>query len=254
MNIVELEHLVKSLLIILAAGLVAGVVCKRIGVALLAGYLIVGACIGQGGLHWVSPHDQQLENVAKAGALLLLFSVGIEFSWDELLRLGRYLVVGGTVQMTLTILAVAICLAGIGFAVRPAILIGAAVALSSTVLVFKALHEWGGVASPHGRRALGILLFQDIALVPLMLFAPLLTGEGESPDLTAYGILAIKSITFIALVVIVHYLLAQVLVPLMWRLRSLELLVLMTACLVGGVCYGAHELGLPPAVVHWPRG
>ncbi len=248
MELPELEQLVRSLILILAAGLVAGVICKRLGVALLVGYLVVGAVIGQGGLHWVSAHDANLENVARAGALLLLFSVGIEFSWDELLRLGRFLAIGGTVQMILTTIPTALFLIGFGIGWRPAMLVGSGVALSSTVLVFKALAEWGETTSPHGRRALGILLFQDLALVPLMLLAPLLTGGGPPPTALDYGLLALTSVTFIACVILLHYALARVIVPLLWELRSVELLVLMTACLVGGICYAAFQLGLPPAV------
>ena len=175
-----------DLLIVLAAGLVSGIVCKRIGVSLLAGYLIVGAVIGNSVLGLVSQENHELEYLARAGALFLLFSVGIEFSLEELVRLSRYFLVGGAVQMLAVALPLsAICLA-FGMPWNGAILAGFAGALSSTVLVFKGLAEWGQTASPHGRRAIGILLFQDVALVPLMLLIPLLTEAGTPPSIASY--------------------------------------------------------------------
>jgi CPA2 family monovalent cation:H+ antiporter-2 len=85
-NSVVVHQLVAGLLIVLAAGFVSGAICKRLGISLLVGYLVVGAVIGGGGFGLVSQENHELEYLARAGALLLLFSVGIEFSLDQLMR------------------------------------------------------------------------------------------------------------------------------------------------------------------------
>ncbi len=244
----DVEIFAIELLTILVAGLIAGTICKRIGVSLLVGYLVVGALIGRGVLDLVAQEDHELEYLARAGALLLLFSVGIEFSLEQLVRMGRFFVVGGAVQMVLV--AVPLIAACLAFGMTPiaAILAGSAGALSSTVLVFKALTEWGQTATPHGRRAIGILLFQDVALVPLMLLVPLLTHSGDSPTPLTYGVLAAKSTLFVLAVVALRQLISRWLIPQLAQLRSVELVVLFALSLLGGVCGAAIWLDLPPAI------
>lgn len=244
----DLSKNIFDLLIVLTAGLLAGAACKRLGVSLLVGYLVVGALIGEGGLGFVSQQHHELEYLARGGALLLLFAVGIEFSLEELLRLGRYFLLGGVVQMVLVAVPLAAVCWACGLSRPAAVLVGSAGALSSTVLVFKALAEWGQTATPHGRRAIGILLFQDVALVPLMLLVPLLTNQGDPPTLWAYLILASKSLVFVAAVLATRKVIGRWIVPALARLRSVELVVLFALCILGGVCWAAFRLGLPPAV------
>ncbi|MBL4886330.1 MAG: cation:proton antiporter [Planctomycetaceae bacterium] len=244
----DISTLMADLLIILIAGLLAGSVCKRVGISLLVGYLIVGALIGTGALGLVSQEQRELEYLARAGALLLLFSVGIEFSLEELVRLKRYFLIGGSVQMVLVAVPLIITCLAFGLSWNAAVLAGSAGALSSTVLVFKALAEWGQVATPHGRRAISILLFQDVALVPLMLLVPLLTNTGEPPSLTTYVVLAGKTLVFVTAVILVRQVISRWVVTTLIQLRSVELVTLFSLSLLGGVCWGAYWLGLPPAI------
>ena len=143
-----LGTLVYDLLIILTAGLIAGLVCRRLRVSVLVGYLVVGTLLGKGVLGWISDENHEIEYIAEAGVFLLLFSIGLEFSLDDLLRLGRNLVIGGSVQMLLVALPVMCILIGSGMEWRPAVLLAAATSFSSTVLVFKALSEWGQSSLP----------------------------------------------------------------------------------------------------------
>jgi len=250
-----LTILVYDLLIILAAGLVAAIACRRLHVSLLVGYLVIGALIGDGGLSWVSHDQHELEHIAEAGVFLLLFSIGLEFSLDELSRLGRNLLIGGSVQMLLVAVPVAaIFYWAMGIGPRPAALLAAAVAFSSTVLVFKALSEWGHASLPHGRRAIGILLFQDAALVPLLLFVPLLTGAGETISPTKVVSLAIVSATFVGAVILLRWLLARWAIPKLAAYRSPELVVLFMLVSLGSVTLAAHSIGLPPAMGAFAAG
>ncbi|NLY01422.1 MAG: sodium:proton exchanger [Rhodopirellula sp.] len=241
-------NLVLDLLLVLTAGLVSGIICKRLGISMLVGYLVAGAVIGHGGANLMPREAQELEYLARAGALLLLFSIGIEFSLEELMRLSRYFFVGGSVQMVLVAVPVVAAEMLLGMDAKPAILIGTATALSSTVLVFKALEEWGQASSPHGRRAVGILLFQDVALVPLMLLVPLLTGAGEGPTAGIFELLAVKSAFFVAIVLGLRAAITRWGVPLLAGFRSVELVVLFAMTVLGGACLGAYWIGLPPAL------
>ena len=137
------QTLIQDLLIIVAAGLLAGIVCRLLNVSVLIGYLLVGTFLGQGLLGWVSGEQHQLEQFAEVGVFLLLFTIGLEFSLDDLPRLGRFFLVGGDLQMVLVAVPVGFGLWWLGYDWQAAGLIAAAIFFSSTGLVFKALSEWG---------------------------------------------------------------------------------------------------------------
>lgn len=248
MELPEVSDFVKDLLIILSAGLLAGIICRKLKLSALIGYLVVGSMIGVGGLNWIPAEDHQMELLAETGALFLLFAVGIEFSRSELAKLGKYLISAGPIQMVAVAVPLTFVAHGLGLEWNAAILAGCAGALSSTVLVFRALIEIGQTATPHGLRALGVLLFQDIALVPLLLLVPLLIGGGEPPTTLDYVELGLKSLLFIAMVVIVRSLLHRFVIAMMAELRSVEIVVLFALVVLGGTCWGAYQLGLPPAI------
>lgn len=240
--------LVQDLFIILTAGLILGVIAKRLGFSMLVGYLLAGALIGRGGIGLVAGNTAEIEHIAEVGVLLLLFSIGIEFSLEELLRLSRHFFVGGSIQMLLVAAPVAAICSLMYVPWPTALLIASATALSSTVLVFRALSEWGETASPQGRRAIGILLFQDAALVPLMLLMPLLAGEQEGPLSVAYLLLGLNSVLFVAGVLVLRRVFARWLVPMLGNLRSVELVILFGLIVLVGFCLTAVAAGLPPAL------
>ncbi len=248
------QSLIHDILIILSAGLIANLICRWLQSSILIGYLIVGAIIGQGVLGWVLNEQNQLEHFAEVGVFLLLFSIGLEFLLDDLKRLGFNLIIGGAVQMTLVALPVVAVLLWLGISWQSAVLIAAAVTFSSTVLVFKALSEWGQSEQPHGRRAVGILLFQDAALIPLLLLVPLLTGTDQTESFTAYAMLAVTSVLFVVVVVGLRYLLSNWVIPILAGYRNSELVILFTIVSLGGVTLAAYSVGLPPAVGAFAAG
>ncbi len=246
------EQFIYELLIVLTFGLIAGLVSRQLHAPTLVGYLIAGGILGHGALGWVSRETIEIEYLAEAGVFLLLFSIGLEFSLDDLLRIGRHLVVGGASQMLACSLPAIIALRMMEFAWPAAILLGAAVAFSSTVLVFKALSEAGHAGTPHGRRAIGILLFQDAVLVPLLLLTSILTGD--PPTLLDYLWLVASSTIFMMAIVGLRRLLARWLVPMLAGHRSPELVVLFSLVVLGAVTLFAHALELPPAVGAFAAG
>ena len=249
-----LGSLVYDLLIILAAGLVAGLICRQLRVSVLIGYLLVGVILGNGGLAWIRDDQHEIEYLAEAGVFLLLFSIGLEFSLDELWRLGRHLVIGGTAQMLLVVLPIAGVLLGYGYSWQAAALIAAAASFSSTVLVFKSLSEFGHSSQPHGRRAIGILLYQDAALIPLLLLIPMLTGTGNAAGPLDYVRLAISSILFVVSIVGLRRLIAKSIIPRFAAYRSPDLVVLFTLVSIGGITLAAHRFGLPAAIGAFAAG
>ncbi len=246
--------LVHDLMVLLVAGLVAALICRWLNVSVLIGYLLVGAALGQGVLGWVEDEQHQLAHFAELGVFLLLFTIGLEFSIDDLRRLGRNFVIGGAVQMLLVAGPVALVLQMQGTDWRPAVLIASAVAFSSTVLVFRLLTEYGQSQRPHGRRAIGILLFQDAALVPLLLMVPLLTGGDAVAGPAAFLQLGAISIAFIVAVIGLRYALGEWVIPMFANYRSSELVVLFTAVSLGSVTLAAYSVGLPPAVGAFAAG
>lgn len=253
-SVMKFADLFADLLVVILAGTLSGIACKRWGVSLLVGYLIVGAVIGRGGLGLVDGSSHELEVLAEAGALLLLFAVGIEFSFSELAKLGRFFAIGGAVQMLLVAAPLGLAAKLAGLSTSGAVLAGAAGGLSSTILVFRALAEQGRTESPAGRSAIAILLFQDVALVPLLLLVPLLTGRGEPPTLGGYLALGGKSVAFLAGVLALHLALDRFILATVARLRSVELLVLLTVTLLGLLGWTAYRLDLPPAIGAFAAG
>ncbi|MDA8697315.1 cation:proton antiporter [Rhodopirellula sp.] len=243
-----IDSVATDFLAVLIGGLVAGIICKRTGVSMLVGYLLIGAFIGQGCLGLVSQDDHELELMASAGALLLLFAVGLEFSIEQLVRLRKFIFLGGAFQMTLVIVPVYFVARLAGFSWAASCLLGASASLSSTILVFKALNEWGQAATPHGRRAIAMLLFQDVALVPVMLLVPALSPNGDVGLATKLVYLALTASLVVIAVYWIRRWIARFIVPSLIELRSTELVVLFAVIVLSGACWISDLLEMPAAV------
>ncbi|MEX1041879.1 MAG: cation:proton antiporter [Pirellulaceae bacterium] len=242
----DLEIVTIDLIVILIAGFLAGAICTRIRVSTIVGYLIVGAVVGQGGFQLISTGERELKHLAEIGALFLLFSIGMEMSLAELKHLGWRVFVGGVLQMGLVAGPAAAVFLVAGLSWQQATVLGFGVALSSTVLVFRALKESGVASSPGGLRSVSILLFQDMAIVPLMLAVPVLAGSGDLSGV-ALGKLALVSLLFVVLIPVSAIIVQKLFVPVLLWLRSRELMVLFVLAVLAGVCFGAYEGGLPLA-------
>ena len=162
------------LIFALSVGVV--VVFNRLRLPALVGFLVTGALAGPHGLGWVAG-TESVEVLAEIGVALLLFTIGIEFSLAQLAHLRTLLFVGGGLQVGLTIAAVAFPGSLMGLAWEQAVFLGMLVALSSTAIVLKLLSERGEMDSPHGLACLGILIFQDLCVVPMTLLSPFLAGD-----------------------------------------------------------------------------
>ena len=169
--------LLRDLVIILAAAVAVVLVFRRIQLPAIAGFIVAGAALGPAGFGWVRDIEE-IRHLAEIGVALLLFTVGLEFPLREMRRLGRVLLVGGGIQVGLTAAATTAIAAAWGASTPKAIFLGFLVALSSTAIVLKGLTDRGEVDAPHGKLIVGMLLFQDLCVVPMILLVPALAGQG----------------------------------------------------------------------------
>lgn len=180
----------------LGASVAAVAVFKRLGLGSVLGYLAAGAAIGPSGLGLIAYTGEEL-HVAEFGVVLLLFVIGLELQPSRLWRMRSEILGLGLAQVLVTGAILALELEGIGFAHAGAILVGLALALSSTAFGVQILRERREMQSPYGRRAFSILLFQDMAVVPLLALAAFLAPTGDAgfnvADV-ALGVLAIAGL------------------------------------------------------------
>ncbi|MGQ9770399.1 MAG: cation:proton antiporter domain-containing protein [Thermogutta sp.] len=236
-----------DLITILLTGFISGIICRYLRISSLVGLLIAGIIIGRGGLNLIASHGPELEQIAQTGVLLLLFAVGVEFSLEELVSLSRHALVGGATQMLLVMFPLLVAMFILGVSIERSIVVSAAVALSSTVLVYRTLAEWGQTSTPSGRRALAILVFQDLALIPLLLFMPVYSGT-RSPGIITALFLTGMAVVFAAMVPIARYFFNNWIIPFLVKVKSVELTMLFVLVVLLVSCWLAQVFGLPPAL------
>jgi CPA2 family monovalent cation:H+ antiporter-2 len=241
--------ILRELIILLAVSLPITYIFHRAKLPALVGFLITGVLIGPYGTAIITK-TQVVERLADIGVVLLLFTVGLEFSLEDIMRQGRQFLIGGATQVLLTIAVVA----GIAFSLDTplpqALFFGFLASLSSTAIVLKMYADRVELDSAHGRLATGILLFQDLAVVPMMLLLPVLGQAGTAGHVpfSSVAISLVKALLGLVVVVIaarriVPFLLHQVL-----RLRNREMFFLLVVLLCLGTAWITYSLGLSLAL------
>ncbi|HEX2973388.1 MAG TPA: cation:proton antiporter [Tepidisphaeraceae bacterium] len=237
-----------EVLVLLMAALLFGTLAERYRQSAIVGYLVAGAIVGPHALRLVrSP--ERVEIIAQLGIGLLLFTIGLEFSFRRLRRLGRVGLTGGVLQVFVTMMVVAAITTLLGLTPRAAIVIGAMVALSSTASVLRLLTERIELESPYGRHSLGILLLQDMAVVPLALLVSALSGGKNIGDM-----LWIVTRTIIAGVamLLAFRILFNVIAPRLLNIRqwaaNREFPILLAIIMAIGSAVVAEELNISPSI------
>lgn len=193
------DAIAEAVALVLAAALIA-YACFRIGLVPIVGFLVAGVVIGPHGVGLV--RDQAMvDAAAEIGVMFLLFTIGIEFSLEKLGRIKRLIFGGGGLQVVSASLGMLALLALFGVDWRSGLFTGFLVALSSTAIVLKLLADRLETGSPHGQVALGLLIFQDLAVIVMVLLVPMLAGGGGSA--AAIGSALGRAGAIIALVLIV---------------------------------------------------
>jgi len=238
---------VRDLVVIFGLSVAVVLVFHRLRLPSIVGFLIVGGLVGPYGLNLIDDLER-VEVLAEVGVVLLLFTIGLEFSLARLTRIRTFAIGGGALQVGFTILLTAL----IGYflfrtSIQSAVFWGFLLALSSTAIVLKILLERGELDAPHGRLALAILIFQDLIVVPMMMVLPLLSGNVREGWVHILITLA-RSLAFIGAVLIASRWLVPRALALVVRARSRELFVITVLLLCAGIAWLAEENGLSLAL------
>ncbi|WP_295182504.1 cation:proton antiporter [uncultured Christiangramia sp.] len=238
--------ILQDIVIILGLSIVIILVFQKLKLPAILGFLLAGIIAGPHAFNLISSqHDVEL--LSEIGIIFLLFVIGIELSLKGLASIKKIIFLGGGLQVGGTILATAGISTALGLPLNTSIFLGFLFSLSSTAIVLKLLQEKGEISTPHGKIGLGILIFQDIVVVPMMLFTPLLAGE--TPNiLTTIGIMVLK----ILLVLVIVYILAQYVAPKIFgwvvKTKNQELFILTVVVFCFGVAWLTSTVGLSLAL------
>jgi CPA2 family monovalent cation:H+ antiporter-2 len=239
-------HFLEELLLILAVATAGGVIFERLRLPSIAGFLVVGAIVGPGGLGWIDD-PARVQALAGLGVVFLLFEIGLELPLDRLRRMWRPALVAGGLQVAITLAAVAAIATGLGAEPRAAAVLGALVAMSSTALVIGLLSQRGEIDAPHGQLAIGILLFQDLCVVPFLLAVPIL-ASGSRAGGSDVALAVLRALAALALFAGVARFALPALLDRVARLRSREIFTMVAFLAVMGSAVVAEKIGLTLAV------
>lgn len=245
-----LTGLLESAAVLVLAAYVLLMICVRAGVPGIVGYILAGVLIGPAGIGLVAESDG-LATIGEVGVVLLLFALGLEFSVEKLASLRRHVFGIGAAQVALTSVLIALPAAfALDLAPVPAILLGGAVAMSSTAMCLKVLAGANALGSPAGRMAISVLLFQDLAAVGLLLMHDSATGTAEGHGVATMigGAAALVALLFVTrgpLQALARWTATQ---------RDPELAQLLALAIAFGSAIAATSVGLSPALAAFAAG
>jgi CPA2 family monovalent cation:H+ antiporter-2 len=239
-------ELIADLALVLLSALVGGFLAQRLGQPLIVGYIAAGIVIGPFTAGPTVGSVHEIEQLAELGVVLLLFSLGLELSFRELTPVRAVALAGATIQIILTIaLGFGLALA-LGWAWRPSLWFGALVSLSSTMVALKTLQAQGRLGTLSSRVMLGLLVVQDLAVVPLMIVLPELSDPAGGASKVV--IAALRAAVLLGVIVFFSTRVVPRLMAFVARWNSRELFFLSTITLAVGVGYVTHLFGLSMAL------
>ena len=208
----------------------------------IVSFLIIGILVGPFGFALIT-NQSAIEMVGQIGIILLLFTIGLEFSFEKLLRSWRIVIIGGLVQVCTTIVAITLITSYFKMPFNEALVFGFIVSLSSTAIVMKILQERGEVDTLQGRTLLGILIFQDLAIIPMILITPLLVGSG-GPDFEHLPLQMGKVAGLLIIIIIMAKWIIPAFLFRVVRLRNRELFFITIAGICVLIAWLTSEAGL----------
>jgi len=235
----------KDIVIIFALSSLVNYLFTRIKVPTIIGYMLTGVMVGPK-LMGIIKAPQEIELMAEIGIVLLLFMIGMEFSLNHLFKIRRRVFLGGFLQLTLTTLVTTFLAHAYHLNWKAAVFVGFLTALSSTAVVLKLLQDRSEITSNYGRTVLGILIFQDVILVPLMLFTPFLGGTQINYS-TELVMLALKSVIIIGSLYIGNRWLMPKLLHKIAMTRNQELFMMIVLLICLSVALMTYQMGMPLA-------
>jgi CPA2 family monovalent cation:H+ antiporter-2 len=245
-------ELLTDILIVFAIALIVGMIFNRIKVPPLVAFILTGIIVGPYGFSIIKGQEQ-VTSLAEIGIILLLFTIGLEFSFKDLWKIRLIAIVGGALQVGLSFAFFCGIAFLFGLPANVAILMGFLFALSSTAIVLKILHQRGEMDSPHGSIALGILIFQDLMAIPMIMAIPFLASI---PELDSTPLLSGHALTILViqdlLIVLILIACAKWIIPRVMheiaRTRNQELFLLVVILTCFGVAWLVSFTGISIAI------
>ncbi len=234
-----------DLALIFTVAVVLAMLLAKIRLPPVLAYVAAGALLGPPGLGWVKD-GKELQLVAEIGVVLLLFTVGLEFSLSELKRSWKAVLIAGSVQVFGTIAASFGVATAFGYEWKAALVWGFLVSLSSTAVVLRLLDARGESKAAHGRLVIGVLIFQDLCVVPMMLLLPVLGGDGG--DLAGVGLVFLKAVVIVGLTIVLSQQVMPKLLKLVARSRNREMFLLAVLAVAGVTAWVTSLTGLSLAL------
>ncbi|MBE0642962.1 MAG: cation:proton antiporter [Bacteroidetes bacterium] len=236
-----------DIIIIFALSAVVLFAFHRLKIPPIIGFLFTGVIAGPGGLGAVTA-IAEVEVLAEIGVILLMFTIGLEFSPRELMKMKKAVLGGGGLQVGLCVGGTLLLFLALGLPPAVGTFAGFLVALSSTAIVLKHLQSEAQTESPHGRATLGILIFQDVMIVPMMLLTPILAGTAEGSIGVELLLLLLKSVGAVALVLLAARYVIPSLMHQVAGTRNQELFFLFVIALCFLVAWLTSSIGLSLAL------
>jgi CPA2 family monovalent cation:H+ antiporter-2 len=238
--------ILKDLIILLLVSVPIAFIGSRLRLPVIVGFMIAGVLIGPSGFGLIED-ARAIEVLAEIGVVLLLFAIGLEFSLRRMMEMQRLVLMGGGLQVIFTSMLICGLVYLLGRSFNQALLLGFLCALSSTAIVLKCYSDRAEIDTPHGRAGVGMLLLQDLSVVPMMLMVPLLAGkEGVSAARIAQTLgaaLAVIAVIILAARIVMPYLLSHIV-----RLRSHEVFVIFIVLASLGTSWLTAQFGLSLAL------
>jgi CPA2 family monovalent cation:H+ antiporter-2 len=235
------------ILILLGVAVVLVAAFRYLRLPLVLAYLVAGVLAGPSGLGWI-PDLAGTRYLAEFGLVFLMFTIGLEFSLPQLMAMKRTVLGGGGAQVLLSFMAFGGLALWLGVPAPGAVVIGGMLALSSTAIVMKLLVDQLEQNSRHGRAAFGVLLFQDLAVVPFLIVIPALAGDGNQSVLSALGWALVKSLLVLAAILFVGRMWLRPIFHEVALARSREFFTLTVLLLTLLAAWFTHHAGLSLAL------
>jgi monovalent cation:H+ antiporter-2, CPA2 family len=238
--------IIRDIVIILFVSIPIVFIFNKFRIPSIVGFLIAGILIGPHVFKLIT-EIEQIEMMAEIGVILLLFTIGLEISLQRLMQMRRFLIVAGGLQVSLTIIITGFLFYLVGIPLNQSVFFGMLLSLSSTAIVLKLLDDKNELEAPHGRIAVGMLIFQDIAIVPMILFVPVLALAGD----VRFGMIALQflvALLAIGIIIVLARFFIPKIIYQMAKLRIREVFTIGTLLLILGTAHLTEMAGLSLAL------
>ena len=232
--------LVVNITVALALSLVGGLAARRLGLPTIVGYLLAGVAISPFSPVWVGDTGA-IAQMAEFGVILLMFGIGLHFSFQELWRVRNISIPGAVVQMAIITALGAWLARRWGFSDGGAWVFGVAVSVASTIVLLRGLEDHGLLQSRHGKVAIGWLVFEDLATVAILVLLPTLVGQAEGPWWIPFWAVA-KAVLFVGLMLVVGQRVVPAILERVVHTKSRELFILVALTLAAGTALASSAL------------